>query len=353
MRLLKDEYKRLDGNSMISIIIPVYNVEKYLEQCVDSLLNQTYSNTEIILVDDGSTDGSGAICDKYKELDARVVVIHKENAGPGYARNTGLEVAQGDYVVFADSDDYADEQMIEELFKTRQKHKADTCIGGYIKVKDNGEVFLENSYLEQVYQNEECVQLLLARMIGSIPERSDAIRQQVWNVLYSMDIIRRNDIKFPSEREYYSEDLMFDFRYFQHSSCVVLSPTMYYRYRENPDSFTLKYNPDKFNASKKVYRALLIQISEMNFLDQTVLRVQRSFLVAIRACVHQENTTISKLNYKTAKRNLMNICSDKDLQELMYNYPIKRMELKQRVFCELLKYKATRTLYACTKLKII
>lgn len=105
------------GVDLITIIVPVYNVEKYIRECIDSLLNQTYKNLEIILVDDGSKDKSGEICENYANADSRVKVIHKENEGLGFARNTGLTVAQGKFVTFIDSDDVADADLVERLLK--------------------------------------------------------------------------------------------------------------------------------------------------------------------------------------------------------------------------------------------
>ena len=100
----------------VSVIVPVYNVEKYLDRCLDSIINQTLNEIEIILVDDGSTDSSGEKCDEYKKKDLRIKVIHKKNKGLGYARNSGLEVATGKYIAFVDSDDYIDRRMFESLY---------------------------------------------------------------------------------------------------------------------------------------------------------------------------------------------------------------------------------------------
>ncbi|MDA3769093.1 glycosyltransferase family 2 protein [Streptococcus thermophilus] len=135
----------------ISVIVPVYNVESYLERCINSLLNQTYSNLEIILIDDGSTDRSGQICDQYKNRD-EFVVIHKENAGLGMARNTGLDVATGKYIIFVDSDDYIDNNMIQSLYEEIQKTSSDTCIGGFKRVYANhSDVFKTELPKKRIY----------------------------------------------------------------------------------------------------------------------------------------------------------------------------------------------------------
>ena len=115
---------------LISVIVPVYNTEKYLHRCVDSIINQTYQNLEIILVDDGSTDSSGCICDEYAKKDERIKVIHKENAGQGVARNIALEYASGEYVGFVDSDDWIDPRMYQTLYTYAVKDQSDIVVCG-------------------------------------------------------------------------------------------------------------------------------------------------------------------------------------------------------------------------------
>ena len=116
-----------DNNELISIIVPIYNVQKYLDRCMKTLLNQTYRNIEIILVDDGSTDSSGDICDEYAQIDARIKVIHKENGGLSSARNAGLDVCTsgGELIAFVDSDDWVDSTMYEEMYEKAEKEDAD------------------------------------------------------------------------------------------------------------------------------------------------------------------------------------------------------------------------------------
>ena len=104
-------------NDLISVVVPIYRVEKFLKRCVDSILNQTYKNIEVILVDDGSPDNCGLMCDEYKKQDHRVKVIHKQNSGLGYARNSGLDIAKGEFVSFIDSDDYISLDMYEKMYE--------------------------------------------------------------------------------------------------------------------------------------------------------------------------------------------------------------------------------------------
>ena len=121
----------------VSVIVPVYKVEKYLKKCIDSILNQTYRDLEVILVDDGSPDQCGTICDRYGREDSRVHVIHKENGGLSDARNTGVERASGEYILFVDSDDYIEPELVEKTVKAAEKTGCDLVMFDYIREEEN------------------------------------------------------------------------------------------------------------------------------------------------------------------------------------------------------------------------
>ena len=142
---------------MISLVVPIYNVEKFLGQCIESIINQTYNDIEIILVDDGSTDNSGKICDEYKSIDNRIRVIHKVNGGLSSARNAGMRIAQGEYICFIDSDDYIDSQMLEIMKK--QIKNADIVICGKEDIWGNDSHNITSSDLESTYDRRICSRL--------------------------------------------------------------------------------------------------------------------------------------------------------------------------------------------------
>lgn len=146
---------------LISIIVPVYNVEKYLRKCIDSIIIQTYTNLEIILIDDGSSDNSGNICEEYKKQDSRIHVIHKENGGLSSARNVGIDNATGQFISFVDSDDYLRKDMIEVLYLELKKWDADLCISPMQKVDEDGKyLFTEQSDVEGLISKEEALRKL-------------------------------------------------------------------------------------------------------------------------------------------------------------------------------------------------
>lgn len=338
---------------LISIIVPVYNVENYLERCINSLINQSYSKIEIILVNDGSTDSSKEICNKYILQDSRVKLINKKNEGLGLARNTGLDYINGKYVTFIDSDDYADSNLIELLYKSIIDNGADTAIGGFKRVDDLENILYEEIYKLEVYSDEYVVKNLLSRMLGSCPEKSDAIRMSVWNVLYSSAIIKLNNIKFPSERKYISEDIMFNIDYYRYSKKSVTIESCAYNYRVNEKSLTRTYRKDRFEKCKFLYNEIVKKINKYNLNEDALLRAQRQYFVNLFTCIKQEDVIISKLKLKGAINNIKQICKDTQIQLIIREYPVEKLGIRQRAFIIMVKYKLATILYFTSKFRNI
>lgn len=204
-------------NKLVSVIVPVYNVEEYLVKSVDSILNQTYENLEIILVDDGSTDMSGAMCDSFKEQDGRIKVIHKKNGGLSDARNAGLEIATGDYIGYVDSDDWAEPDMFELMVTNCEKYGADVAACRYSKVYKNLTVNESTDLILHMTRDEA-----LETYICENVERP--IYNSVWSKLFKRDLVK--DYRFPVGKK--SEDIMYTTKAFCNmNSCVYIDKALY------------------------------------------------------------------------------------------------------------------------------
>ena len=191
------------GDKLISVIVPVYNIEKYLRRSINSIINQTYSNLEIILVDDGSTDESGKICDEYANIDSRIKVIHKKNGGQASAINLGLDIAKGDYIGFSDPDDYINKNFYKNLYILAEKYDTDITECSMIKVKEEEDI--EKVYIEEFEVDEnEKVELFdgiggLRKLFGE--DFADYLETIVKvNKIYKKEIF--NDIRFSEVRIY-------------------------------------------------------------------------------------------------------------------------------------------------------
>lgn len=208
---------------LISVIVPVYNVEPYVAECIESIQNQTYMNLEIILVNDGSTDASGDICDKYAAYDERIQVIHKENAGVSAARNTGIESANGDYIGFVDSDDYIAPTMYEDMLKLMVEHDLD--IIECTAFRNNGDTNIEgcNDGSLEIFNRDEALKMAMYDCFVA-----------VWSQLYKRRVI--SDVRFPVGRKF--EDSAVSYLFIANTKRVGHINRCLYYYRLNPNSTT-------------------------------------------------------------------------------------------------------------------
>lgn len=223
---------------LISVIVPVYNVKDYIDECIKSILNQTYKNIEVIIVDDGSDDGSSIICDKYEKMDNRVTVIHQTNHGLSAARNQGLSVCKGKYVSFVDSDDYLEKDFVEVLYKLIKKYSVKVSISQIKILKGNefshGSTSLLNQYGELV-NGKDCI-----------------FNTYVWNKLYDIEIWRK--LKFDTGKYY--EDIYITYQIMYNEDKIAVSDRELYIYRKRPGSISSKFfdvckTKDFLDASKQ------------------------------------------------------------------------------------------------------
>lgn len=207
----------------VSIIVPIYNVEQYLSKCIESIINQTLSNIEIILINDGSTDNSGVIADFYSEKDSRIKVIHKENGGQGSARNRGIEIARGEYIGFIDSDDWIDLNMYEVLYKEAKKNCSDIAICSRKVFDDKNELKttkeLDDVILDNISENIEDY------IVNYLLYSHTVV---VYNKIYISNIIKNNNIFFKEVREVGSEDALFNFQVLLYTNRIVVKNKVFH-----------------------------------------------------------------------------------------------------------------------------
>ena len=328
----------MNDNKLVSVIVPVYNVKKYLKECVTSIINQTYKSLEIILVDDGSTDGSGLICDSFSVKDKRIKVIHKNNSGLGYSRNAAIKIAKGEYVYFIDSDDFIGKDTIASLMLELQRHSCDTVIGGYTRVSDEGITLYSRRNNSKNFSDKEVKLNLLPRLLGSSATVHDSIRMSVWNVIFSMRIIRNNEIKFPSERDYLSEDILWDIDYYSVAKKVRIMDSVSYIYRKHGNTLTTKrFNYYKrFLMIKKLYFFEKEKLSKLCLLSENNERLEREFFINLSSCF-RELAVNERVTY--AIKSIRKLMNDKIVRKLILNYPYKRTNLKARIYLTLIRNK--------------
>ena len=233
-------------NELISVIVPIYNVEKYLPKCIDSIINQTYKNIEIILIDDGSTDSCGLICDKYKKIDNRIVVIHSDNNGLSSARNKGLDIAKGNYISFVDSDDYLETDMFLKLKNNMERNNSEISICNVYYVKDDNREIVNkiSSNKEYVFDNKE--------KFKCIQNEFGSIIVYAWNKLYKRNIF--DNIRYPEGRIYEDSYILCDILDKANKISFTLKPLYNYVYRENSivNSFSINHFDKIESFNKKI-----------------------------------------------------------------------------------------------------
>lgn len=226
---------------LISIIIPVYKVEKYLESCLNSIVNQTYQNLEIIVIDDGGKDNCPAICDKYAKIDSRIKVVHQENRGLSGARNAGIDIANGKYIIFVDSDDTVEKDLVKELYNCMNKYNTDIAICGRNYVFEDGNVICkQQNDIEKIFEFEEAIIEM---------NKFELFDMSAWAKIYKTDLFEQ--IRFPEGK--LSEDYFIMYKLIELAGKVsyISKPLYNYLQRQSSISRNKNINHDFIEAAKK------------------------------------------------------------------------------------------------------
>ena len=288
-------------NEKVSIIVPIYNVEKYIRKCIESIIAQTYTNIEIILLDDGSPDNSGKICDEYKEKDNRIIVVHKNNTGVSSTRNEGLKIASGEYITFIDADDYIETDMIEILYKALKEYEAEISICGTNDLNENYDL-VKRSKCKQIIEmnNKDALKELLNEKVFTCV---------CWGKLYRKYLFE--NIKF-NEKTKIAEDLEVLYRILDSCKKVVYIPENKYNYILRKNSAT----KEKFN--KDWIREIEISKEILDFIEK---KYNNIYEYAAKRYVRINMTCIYKILNSTC--NLEDILNLRKNIKPYYKYYIK------------------------------
>lgn len=314
----------------VSIIVPIYNAQKYIKECLESILKQTYQDFEVILVDDGSRDASAKICDQYAEMDRRITVYHRENAGVSATRNYGLAHAKGKYILFVDADDTIEDDMLEGCIRLAENNDAELVICSFrYYMTDEDNRLLENSLGKDVcVTNHE----LFDQWFSLLAEKE--ILNPPWNKLIRKDLLDRNQIWFCEE---YSicEDMIFSLQVLDVSKKIVLTGNMYYNYYlKSSGTLVFKFHENYYEALTKFYEHVYRYCSkyENNF---TQLKLIKTMYVNLTIMFIKQICTKSTWDKKTKHLKMKEIGRSKEFLLALKNVDLNR---KRKLVSCLLKY---------------
>ncbi|MGM0874214.1 MAG: glycosyltransferase family 2 protein [Bacillota bacterium] len=301
---------------IISIIIPVYKVERYLQNCIDSILNQSFQSFELILINDGSPDNCGAICDAYAKEDNRIKVIHKKNEGVSIARNTGINISKGKYIMFSDADDYVEYNWCEEMYNTIVNYKCSLVISGF--------------YIQNKRQNKS---ITITRSMSDVKKYCKLTKKDFFNLyekhllnspcnkIYISKIIKDNNIRF-DENLSLGEDLLFNLDYFKkiNNKILMINLPLYNYILRNSESLDNKYYENLFEIYKKLYGELNnCMYLFSSYTKNNISKFNNSFLIMLNHVLNNTFNKDSKLSLlEKIKYNNMILKSDEFKRCLEY-----------------------------------
>lgn len=331
---------------LISVVIPVFNVEQYLLRCIQSVQNQTYRNLEIILVDDGSPDRCPQMCDEIQTSDPRIKVVHKENGGLGYARNSGLDVVTGAYVTFIDSDDWISQTHIECLYQAAKDNQADAVIGSHTSVSADGIVQVHFLKMDaKIYKGSQIINEIVLPLIGAevnYPQDVQIDSSSCMN-LYRTDIIRTYNLRFRSEKHAVAEDLYFNIDFFVHAKQVIAVNEVGYYYYENQSSISRKYDQKRFERTLNFYKTIQSQVAQYGLEDMIAWRAERSFLMKIRVAIR--HIVLSDIPRKEKIDEIKQILSHDVIKSVLQEYPIETYVPAMRLLVMLMRFGSASGVY--------
>ncbi len=296
-----------------SILVPIYNTEIYLEKCINSILKQTYVDFELILINDGSTDNCGSICDYYKNIDKRIKVINKHNSGVSSTKNIGINNSIGEYIVFVDSDDYIEKNFLEVISKEIELQEYDMIFFGFKEETEDNKIISVNSVSKNEYNKSdfsECITYLIDNNIFGY---------QCSKVL-SSKIIKENNIKF-DENISLNEDLLFTFEFLKHAKNIKVLGFSPYHYVRRKESLSSKKQRNILEVNEYILEQIISYYKLFNVNDKERLILERSILSLLSVC---KSFKISYKNKEISFKNIVYKCNKIINSKIFFHIKNKR-----------------------------
>lgn len=317
----------------ISVIVPIYNAEKFLHYCIDSILNQSFVDFEILLVNDGSTDNSGRICDEYAGKDTRAKVIHKQNGGVSSARNAGIEAAKGEYICFVDSDDYLESNYLKELVETKKKYPDfDNVWCGFQTVEDylksNINTVASEYNKDYSFSNLSSIMDLCEKWLVQMP----------WNKLFLTKTIKENSIIFPPELSL-GEDYIFNLRYLDctNGKIVVINKPLYDYLRDGKESLDNKYYANLLEIYRRLNSETEKYAQKWNLSEEQISKMYNSFFFRLEAVLRNTMSENNRASKSEKRKYNSRIVKSNEFQEFLnkmdaFIHPLYRFSYKMKSY---------------------
>lgn len=328
----------------VSVIVPIYNVEKYLNRCLNTLVNQTLKEIELILVNDGTKDNSMEIVKQYEKKYDNIIIINKKNGGLSSARNAGLKIAQGEYISFIDSDDFVKETMMERLYQKAKETDADMVISGFYSYISENDCIEKLPYLkDSIIEEKDIISKIVLPMCGELPESDKDISMNVcvWKNIYRRSLFEEHKIKFKSEREVLSEDIIFHLDFVPYMKKIAIIHESFYYYVYN--SVSLSNGTILAKRQPHLYSAMKESLVKWNLWDIGKFRVKKQIIGRIR---HDLNRVVQyNENRKQCLIYMKEVLSNPEIQEIFKEYPISKMPMKHKIPTFCMKHQLTWLCY--------
>ena len=342
-------------SAKVTIVVPVYNTKNYLEECVHSLTGQTYREIEILLVDDGSTDGSSILCDALANSDERIRVIHKENGGAATARNLGIDEAKGEYVMFLDSDDWLDTDAVEALVQYADKNETDVLRFNYVREFDGKQLVKPNTFLEErLYENDEC-KIVCRQLLGLTgkelrhPESMNFLASCGFN-LYRTALLRKLGTRFIPIQEIGSfVDGLFNFSVFLHVERFAFINRPFYHYRKtNEGAATANYRKNYVNRQLLLFGKIKEEIERVGKWEY--FKEAYYNRIALSTMEISFNAMRNKAGFSERYREIRSVLKHEKFKEAYKSFKISTMGLKWKAYFFLIKHSMVLSTYIMTKI---